>query len=328
MPPKEQPPYTFTHASRLSCGHKPIALMSIFATIRSVVKGRVAKRLRAASASAFTLIELLVVIAVIGILASLLLPALARGKNQAQQVLCLNNHRQLNLAATLYAQDNDDRLPYNLGAPEIKANLALGIQNNWASSLLDWELNPENTNLLLNTHAALGPYVSHSARVFRCPSDTALSELQRGAGWIERSRSISMNAMVGDAGVFLTTTGNSNNPSYHQYRKLGEFTSASEIFVFIEEHPDSIYDGYFLNRFSSYQWWDLPASFHNGGANLAYGDGHVEGHRWQDANTRKPAHPDAANPPFDVGVEKNDYYWLMKRTSVYESSYESYQASH
>src|SRR5688500_17860510 len=124
--------------------------MSIFATIRFVVKGRVAKRLRAASASAFTLIELLVVIAVIGILASLLLPALARGKNQAQQVLCLNNHRQLNLAATLYAQDNDDRLPYNLGAPEIKANLALGIQNNWASSLLDWELNPENTNLLLN----------------------------------------------------------------------------------------------------------------------------------------------------------------------------------
>ena len=320
MPPKEQHPYSFyAHVVPQIRRHKPIALMSIFATIRFVVKGRVAKRLRAASASAFTLIELLVVIAVIGILASLLLPALARGKNQAQQVFCLNNHRQLNIAATLYAQDNDDRLPYNFGEAEIAANLALGINNNWASSLLDWETNSPNTNILLNTHAALGSYVSHSARVFRCPSDTVLSEVQRGAGWKERSRSISMNAMVGDAGVFLTATGNSNNPSYHQYRKLGEFTSASEIFVFIEEHPDSIYDGYFLNRFSSYQWWDLPASFHNGGANLAYGDGHVEGHRWQDANTRKPAYPDAANPPFDVGVEKNDYYWLMKRTSVYQN---------
>jgi prepilin-type N-terminal cleavage/methylation domain-containing protein/prepilin-type processing-associated H-X9-DG protein len=306
----------------------PIALMGIPATIQNVVKGRVAKSFRDASASAFTLVELLVVIAIIAILASLLLPALARGKNQAQQVFCLNNHRHLNLAATLYAQDNDDRLPNNFGESEIEANLALGINNNWASSLLDWETNSENTNILLNTQAALGSYVSHSARVFRCPSDAVLSEVQRRASWTERSRSISMNAMVGDAGVFLTAAGNSNNPSYHQYRKLGEFTSASEIFVFIEEHPDSIYDGYFLNRLASYEWWDLPASYHNGGANLAYGDGHVEAHRWHDANTRKPAFPDAANPPFAVGPEKNDFYWLMKRTSVYESGPDTYQSSH
>jgi prepilin-type N-terminal cleavage/methylation domain-containing protein/prepilin-type processing-associated H-X9-DG protein len=284
----------------------------------------VVKRCGARPRSAFTLIELLVVIAIVGILASLLLPAVARGKNQAQQVYCLNNQRHLNLAVALYAQDNDDRLPNNFGAEEIRLNLAVGLNNNWASSVLDWELTPENTNTLLNTHAALGSYVSHSARVFRCPSDTALSEEQRRAGWTERSRSVSMNAMVGDAGQFLTATGNSNNPSYHQYRKLSEFTSASEIFVFIEEHPDSINDGYFVNRMATYEWWDLPASYHKGSANLAYGDGHVEGHRWQDANTKRPAYPDAAKLPFAVGPEKNDFYWLLKRTSVYQS----YQASH
>ena len=280
-----------------------------------VVKDRGSQRVL----GGFTLVELLVVIAIIGILASLLLPALARSKSQAQQIYCLNNHRQLNLALTMYAGDHEDHLPYNLGASEIKQNIVEGLKHNWVNSVLNWELDESNTNTLLNTEAALGAHVGRNARVFRCPSDEALSEIQRNAGWSSRSRTISLNAMVGDAGIFLTTAGNSNNPSYHQYRKLGEFTAASEIFTFIEEHPDSINDGYFLNRAHRYEWNDLPASFHNGAANIAYGDGHVELHRWQDATTKKPALPDAADLPLPIGPsERNDFYWLLKRTSVYQ----------
>jgi prepilin-type N-terminal cleavage/methylation domain-containing protein len=74
--------------------------------------------------AAFTLIELLVVIAIIGLLSSMLLPALGKGKRSAQSIACVSNLRQIGVALTLYVEENRDRLPVCAGyVPSQQTNL-------------------------------------------------------------------------------------------------------------------------------------------------------------------------------------------------------------
>jgi prepilin-type processing-associated H-X9-DG protein len=190
---------------------------------------------------------------------------------------------------------------------------------NWSSSIMSWELDPDNTNTVLLTQGGIGVYLARNAAIYRCPSDRVVSDIQADAGWTQRVRTISLNAMIGNAGDFSKTGANVNNPSYRQFFRSTQIPRPSMIFTFIEEHPDSVNDGYFVNKHYSRQWRDLPASFHRQSANLAFADGHAENHRWRSSTTLPPARPDAAGLPMNIpGTELEDYEWLMARTSIKE----------
>jgi prepilin-type processing-associated H-X9-DG protein len=253
---------------------------------------------------------LLVVAAIIGILASLLLSALAGSKARARSIFCQNNNKQLVLGWLMYADEHSQRLAYNLAGAATRTNL------NWAAGVLDWELTSDNTNLAYLTDAALGPYVARAATSYRCPSDSALSALQSAAGWTGRARSYSMNASVGDAGELSSSGVNTNNPGYAQFFRLTSMPAPARIFVFLDEHPDSISDGYFVNRSSYPEWIRLPASWHDGGAAFSFADGHTESHLWQCPSTTPPPVPDAAGLPIDVSNDPRDFNWIIAHMSV------------
>ncbi|HRI11616.1 MAG TPA: type II secretion system protein [Verrucomicrobiota bacterium] len=270
----------------------------------------------ARSRPAFTLIELLVVVSIVAILAGLLLPALSRARAHAVGLVCTTNLRQMQQALLLYAHDNQDRLVNNFDGGRPYRRPSVNLELNWVNNVLNWELDSGNTNLSFLSRSPLGSYVGRSADLFLCPSDHVLSSIQRQSGWSRRVRSISLNAMVGDAGANVTNGSNIWNPRYRQYLRLSEVGAPTSIFSFLDEHPDSIGDGYFLNALDEPSWIHLPASYHAGSGNLAFIDGHVETHSWRSKSTRRSARPDAGPLPFSVPIDgRVDYAWLAERTS-------------
>ena len=277
----------------------------------------------------FTLIELLVVIAIIGILAAILLPSLSKSRERVQGIMCVSNARQLALACQLYVNDQNDYLPYNYGM----AGSSFRTNLNWVNNVMTWDLSPDNTYLATITQAALGSFVSSSTTIYRCPSDQVLSSKQIAAGWNGRIRSYSMNALIGNAGALSAAGVNVNDPDFRQFFKLTQIPQPTDIFVFLDEHPDSIDDGYFVNRegynrstggydssSSSAEWIDLPASYHNNSTTFSFADGHSALHHWSDSTTAVPATPFATNLPIPIASNPADaaadFDWVMDHMSV------------
>jgi len=82
---------------------------------------------------------------------------------------------------------------------------------------------------------------------------------------------------------------NTNNPGYQQFLKESDFHISGEHFCFPDEHPDSINDGYFLNKRMTGGGMTCRAAYHNGGGSFSFADGHVEIHHWLNGSTLQPS---------------------------------------
>lgn len=245
---------------------------------------------------AFTLIELLVVIAIIGILAALLLPVLSAAKQRAQGVQCLNNLRQVMLGMKMYTSEGNGFYPINLAE-----DMDTDATNNWVAGRMDYDNPDENTNsavLVDPQHSQLAPYVKNAA-VYRCPADhSTQSQYQQGP---PRVRSYSMSGAIGCEDMTGTSryhlgmalqTFPPPPPADHWmvYTKEIQMTGAlgpADVWVLVDEHPDSINDAVFGSVMASaaddstWVWDDVPSKSHNNACPFTFPDGHAEMHRWK-----------------------------------------------
>ena len=209
---------------------------------------------------AFTLIELLVVIAIIAILASMLLPALARAKAKAKTIKCVSNEKQISLGYFLYADDHSDFLPV-AGSPDLSQGAGWVAPSRWFQEISAYIARGGETN-----------YRGMVAKGFVVVCPTAR---------IEKAIPTNVPGWQGYGGYG------------HNWLYLGYTPDDRKKLSIITKPVDTCMNGDSLDPGPGVNWWDLgyidppsvtaqfPYIRHGKGGNYAWADGHVASALWR-----------------------------------------------
>lgn len=290
--------------------------MYLVAKIISTEPGSCKQERAISPRAAFTLIELLIVIAIIAILASILLPVLAKAQQRGDRAYCLNNMHQLAAAWIMYADDNNSCIALN-------GDTSDQTINSWVKGIMKWDFPPstswsDNYNVTNLYDSLLGPYCGRAIGIYKCPGD------RKNGAKGQRVRSVSMNAFMNGSSAQSTVNSEMGLPNYVVYNKLTSMVAPgpSDLWVFLDEQGDSINDGFFLVGMGqtgpTQYWYDRPANYHGGTGAFSFADGHAESRAWRDgliANEPVLGQNPSGTQTFTADLNAGDLPWIQAHTT-------------
>jgi prepilin-type processing-associated H-X9-DG protein len=224
----------------------------------------------------FTLVELLVVVGAIAVLIALLLPTLRRSVQASQQVVCLNNLRQISLATMLYCHDNDGALP----------GWAQDSPNQSAFDWIYWQAGDPTSPYYDVNRSPVARYMNHpGAKVFRCPADPIESHIVFH-GNQAYLYSYCLNRWTSQMKVEAPSSWGWPDPvGFMPVWNLKDVVDPSEIIMYVDEDPRRCYDGTWWNQLNALETHDALSYLHERWhdvddiqkrGNVAFCDGHGE----------------------------------------------------